>query len=63
MSLPRTATSSSRGFAPGPPTPCSMTSLRSKLAARSIAGASSLRSWTLLMPTEEPRFAGFTKSG
>ena len=67
-SFPSTATSSSRALPilvrlPRPPTACSTTILRSKPAARSIAGPSSLRSCALLMPTEEPRFAGLTKSG
>ena len=46
-----------------PPTPCSTISLRSYFAARSSAGPSSLRSCALLMPTDEPRLAGFTKTG
>src|SRR5205823_6307353 len=53
----------SRALALLPPTPCSMTILRSNLAASSMAGPSSLRLCALLMPTEEPKFAGFTNTG
>jgi len=52
-----------RGLGSGPPTPCSMMSLRSYGGEVHRGGRVLLRSWTLLMPTEEPRFAGFTKTG
>src|SRR3989338_4783970 len=57
-SLPSTETSISR-----PAMPCSMRIFWSNSAAWSMAGASSPSFRTLLMPTEEPRFAGLTKTG
>ena len=63
LSLPSTATSNSSALAFLPPTPCSTTSLRSYFAARSSAGRNSLRLCALEMPTDEPRLAGFTKTG
>src|ERR1700733_6290830 len=43
--------------------PRSITILRSKRAASSSASRNPAASFTLVMPTEEPRFAGFTKTG
>ena len=40
-----------------------MTILRSNFAASSMAGPSSFLVWALLMPTDDPRFAGFTNTG
>jgi hypothetical protein len=59
VSLPSTATSISRAFG----TAFSMTILRSKPAATSMAGPSSAASCAFEMPTLDPRFAGLTNSG